>query len=87
MLALAAAVERGSEHPLAAAMIEAARARGLALAEAHDFRSVAGEGVAANVAGRSVLVGNRRFLEAARRGGARTEQRCWSRWTEAMRDR
>ncbi len=65
VLALAAAVERGSEHPLAAAMIEAARARGLVLAEAHDFRSVAGEGVAANVAGRSVLVGNRRYLEAA----------------------
>jgi P-type E1-E2 ATPase len=65
VLALAAAVERASEHPLAAAMIEAARARGLAVAAASDFRSVAGEGVAATVAGRAVLLGNRRFLQAA----------------------
>ena len=65
MLGFAAAVERASEHPLAAAVTAAARARGLAIAEAHDFRSVAGEGVAAVVAGRNVRVGNRRFLQAA----------------------
>jgi Cu+-exporting ATPase len=65
VLGLAAAVERGSEHPLAAALIAAAGARGLVLAEARDFRSVAGEGVAALVAGRNVAVGNRRFLQSA----------------------
>ena len=64
LLGLAASVERASEHPLAAAVIEAAHARGLAVADARDFRSVAGQGVAAIVAGRSVAVGNRQWLQA-----------------------
>ena len=65
VLGLAASVERASEHPLAAAVIEAARARGLAAGDARDFRSVAGQGVAAIVAGRSVAIGNRQWLRSA----------------------
>src|SRR6266568_318126 len=50
VLRLAAALERGSEHPLAAAIVAAAKARGLAPAEAHAFRAVLEQGVAADAA-------------------------------------
>ena len=63
VLALAAAAERASEHPLARAIVAAAEARGLVLAEAEGFASPAGRGVQATVAGREVLVGSARFLE------------------------
>jgi Cu+-exporting ATPase len=65
VLALAAAVERSSEHPLGAAVVEEAERRGLAVAEAAGFEAVAGRGVAAEVEGRLVTVGNRAFLDAA----------------------
>lgn len=58
VLALAASLEVSSEHPLAAAIAEAARARGLALQAVADFRSVTGEGVTGSAEGRSVAVGN-----------------------------
>src|SRR6185436_17929891 len=45
LLRLAASLERGSEHPLAAAIVRGARDRGLSLVEARDFRSVTGKGV------------------------------------------
>ncbi|MEU5382316.1 HAD-IC family P-type ATPase [Kitasatospora cineracea] len=57
LLALAAAAEHPSEHPLARAVVDAARARGLALAPAADFASTPGVGVTATVAGRTVAVG------------------------------
>ncbi|MFF7633230.1 heavy metal translocating P-type ATPase [Kitasatospora sp. NPDC008050] len=57
LLALAAAAEHPSEHPLARAVVDAARARGLALAAAEDFASAPGVGVRATVAGRAVAVG------------------------------
>ncbi|WP_051817745.1 HAD-IC family P-type ATPase, partial [Kitasatospora sp. NRRL B-11411] len=57
LLALAAAAEHPSEHPLARAVVDAARARGLALAPAADFASTPGVGVTATVAGRTVTVG------------------------------
>ncbi|RYB07965.1 heavy metal translocating P-type ATPase [Lichenibacterium ramalinae] len=63
VLALAAAVERASEHPLARAILAAAEARGLPVAEAEGFASPAGRGVHALVAGTDVLVGSARFLE------------------------
>jgi Cu+-exporting ATPase len=63
LLRLAASVERGSEHPLAAAVVAAAEARGLALTPASDFASHTGRGVTARVAGRKVALGNRRLLE------------------------
>jgi Cu+-exporting ATPase len=63
LLRLAASLERGSEHPLAAALVAGAGARGLALAEATGFESHTGRGVTGTVAGRAVALGNRRLLD------------------------
>ncbi|MEP7194048.1 MAG: heavy metal translocating P-type ATPase [Actinomycetota bacterium] len=65
VLALVAAVEVSSEHPLATAIVAGARERGLVLAEATAFDSITGQGVRALVGGREVLVGNRRLLAGA----------------------
>ena len=59
---LAAAAERKSEHPLAAAVVRAAEARGLALPPAERFAALAGMGVEASVEGRALLVGAPRLL-------------------------
>jgi len=58
VLALAAAVEARSEHPLAHAVVTAAKERGLQLREADGFASATGAGVSAQVDGRSVAIGN-----------------------------
>lgn len=58
ILALAAAVERGSEHPLAAAILAAASERGVRVPEAGDFDSATGRGVVGRVEGKSVAFGN-----------------------------
>ncbi|MET8729365.1 heavy metal translocating P-type ATPase [Streptomyces parvus] len=58
LLTLAAAAEHPSEHPLARAVVDAARQRGLHLPEATDFSSTPGEGVTATVEGRTVQVGS-----------------------------
>ncbi len=63
MLALAAAVEARSEHPLAAALRRAARERGLAVAEAEDFASEPGRGATARVGGRALWAGGPRLAE------------------------
>ncbi len=57
VLALAAALERGSEHPLAEAVVNAAKARGLEIPTAEDFQAVAGHGVTGRVAGRALRLG------------------------------
>jgi Cu+-exporting ATPase len=62
LLRLAASLERGSEHPLAAAVTEAALYRGLALSPAASFESVTGKGVQGIVDGRTVAIGNARLL-------------------------
>jgi Cu+-exporting ATPase len=62
MLRLAASVERGSEHPLAAAIVDAAEERGLALADVSDFASETGKGVTGMVDGRRVMLGNRAMI-------------------------
>ncbi|EKV28861.1 Copper-translocating P-type ATPase [Caenispirillum salinarum AK4] len=62
VLALAAALERGSEHPLAAAIVEAARERGVSLPRAEDFSSVTGKGVQGTVEGRAVALGNIKLM-------------------------
>jgi Cu+-exporting ATPase len=63
LLSLAAALERRSEHPLAAAIVRGAEERGLALdAEVTDFRSITGQGVTGRVGGRAVALGNRALL-------------------------
>jgi len=63
LLALAAAVERGSEHPLAAAIVAGAEARGVAIPKAEGFESATGRGVRATIGGRRVVLGNRRMLD------------------------
>jgi Cu+-exporting ATPase len=63
LLRLAASLERGSEHPLAAAIVKGAEERGNALGEAKDFESVTGKGVRGRVDGRTVALGNRRMME------------------------
>ncbi len=63
LLTAAAAVERGSEHPLGRAIVERAEARGLALAEPQSFEAVRGKGVIAVVDGRDVIVGSRRLMK------------------------
>jgi Cu+-exporting ATPase len=63
LLRLAASLERGSEHPLAAAIVAGANERGITLAEAQDFRSITGKGVIGTVDGQPVALGNRALLE------------------------
>ena len=63
ILRLAATLERGSEHPLAEAIVRGAEARGIALAEASDFEAVTGKGVKGVVEGRAVALGNRAMIE------------------------
>jgi Cu+-exporting ATPase len=64
LLAFAAAVEKGSEHPLGEAIWAEATTRGLSLAPLSGFKAEAGHGVAAEVEGRSVAVGNLRMMKA-----------------------
>ena len=65
VLALVAAAERGSEHPLGDAIVrEVTETRGIVVPEASDFSSTAGGGIAATVSGRRILVGRPGFLEA-----------------------
>ena len=63
VLRLAASVERGSEHPLAGAIVAGAAARGLALSGAAEFRSVTGKGVMGVVDGKTVALGNAALFE------------------------
>jgi P-type Cu+ transporter len=62
LLALAAAAESRSEHPLAQAIVTAAHDKGITVAEVDEFESITGKGVAATVTGRRVLIGNERLL-------------------------
>ncbi len=63
VLRLAANLERGSEHPLAEAIVRCAEERSLALTPADHFESVTGQGVTGTVDGRSVALGNLKLLE------------------------
>ena len=58
LLALAAALEKGSEHPLAEAIVEGAAERGIKIADAGDFEAVTGKGVSGTVSGNKVALGN-----------------------------
>jgi Cu+-exporting ATPase len=58
LLQAAGGLERGSEHPLAAAIVRGAEQRGIALTEANDFRSVTGKGVVGTVGADAVALGN-----------------------------
>ncbi len=63
VLQLAATLERASEHPLAAAIVQGAQERGITLGQTNDFASVTGKGVTGTVAGRTVALGNIKLLE------------------------
>ncbi|MDR1319816.1 MAG: heavy metal translocating P-type ATPase [Gracilibacteraceae bacterium] len=63
LLALAAAAEQGSEHPLGQAVVRGAAERGLALPEAESFGSLTGMGIEARIEGRAVLAGNRKLMD------------------------
>jgi Cu+-exporting ATPase len=63
LLRLAATLERGSEHPLAAAIVRAAEERGITSGSAGDFHSVTGKGVVGTVEGTQVALGNRALME------------------------
>jgi Cu+-exporting ATPase len=63
VLAAAAALEGRSEHPLAGAVVRAAKERKLEVGEPGDFHAVTGEGVRGTVGGKAVLVGKKSFLE------------------------
>ncbi len=80
VLRLAASLERASEHPLAAAIVDGAKAKGLGLASVQDFRAVPGKGVAGTVVGRRVALGNPAlFAELGISTGA------WAERVEALR--
>ena len=65
LLALAAALEQPSEHPLAKAVVQAASAEGLSLLAATDFHALTGRGVQARVDGRAVALGNAKLMDEA----------------------
>lgn len=69
VLALAAALESRSEHPLAGAIVNAARDEGISVEDVSNFESVTGEGVRGEIAGGQVAVGRREWLEGLRISG------------------
>jgi Cu+-exporting ATPase len=62
ILRIAASLERGSEHPLAEAIVTAAIEKGLALSSAEAFEAPTGKGVKGRIAGKAVLIGSKAFL-------------------------
>ena len=66
LLRVAASLERGSEHPLAAAIVDGATAKGMKLGEATGFASVTGKGVTGTVDGKAIGLGNRALMDQLR---------------------
>lgn len=64
MLAMAATLEQGSEHPLAEAIVRGAEQRGVSLSSASDFQSVTGKGVTGSVDSKRIALGNAAMMEA-----------------------
>ncbi|WP_428819269.1 heavy metal translocating P-type ATPase [Microbulbifer sp. MCCC 1A16149] len=63
LLALLASLEAGSEHPLAEAIVQAAKEKDLQLSEVEDFEAITAHGVRGRIGGKQVLLGNRKLLE------------------------
>jgi Cu+-exporting ATPase len=63
VLRLAASLERGSEHPLAAAIVGAAHERSIELANVDDFQSLTGRGIMGTIGGRKAALGNRKLMD------------------------
>lgn len=64
LLSLAASLERGSEHPLAEAIVKGAEEKGISLSKPSDFKSITGKGVTGIVDGKQVALGNLALLES-----------------------
>ncbi len=64
VLQIAASLERGSEHPLAAAVLQGAKERGAMLLPVENFNAITGKGVEGTLAGRPIALGNLRFAES-----------------------
>jgi len=62
LLRLAGGIEKSSEHPLAAAIVEGAQARGLLLQDAESFNAIPGHGIEARIEGRTLLLGNLKLM-------------------------
>lgn len=62
LLSIAASLERGSEHPLAEAIVAGAQDRGIVLSKAQEFEAITGKGVTGKVAGKRVALGNARLV-------------------------
>jgi Cu+-exporting ATPase len=73
LLALVASAEKVSEHPLAEAVVQAAKEKGLVLAEPENFVAVPGRGIEARVSGHDLLLGNFEFMAASRVVGIEEE--------------
>lgn len=80
VLRLAAGLERGSEHPLAAAIVGAAERRGVTPPRAEDFRSITGKGVTGRIEGKDIALGNAALLEELGVDGG-----AWTDRAEALR--
>ena len=65
LLQIAASVEASSEHPLGAAIVDHARAQGIALASVNDLKAIPGYGVEGNIDGVQILIGNRSLMDRA----------------------
>jgi P-type Cu2+ transporter len=76
LLRLVATAERGSEHPLASAIVAGARERGVEISDASEFEALPGLGLRAVVDGRSLLVGNDRLLEQEAAAAAGLRERA-----------
>jgi Cu+-exporting ATPase len=76
ILALAAALERSSEHPLAAAILTAAKAANATLQEPTEFNSITGKGVTGKVDGRSVVLGNAKLMAGVYAATGEVEERA-----------
>ncbi len=76
LLHLAASVERSSEHPLAEAIVEGAKARGIVLSEPTAFEAVPGHGVIASVDGHRVVLGNLKMLDREKTSTGDFEQKA-----------
>ncbi len=63
VLRMAASLERGSEHPLASAIVSAAEEKNLTFTQTKDFKSVTGKGVIGNIEGKKIAIGNAPLME------------------------
>jgi len=81
LLTLAGALQRGSEHPLAKAVLDAAAERGLNVPDVSDSQALTGRGIAGTLDGRRLALGNRRMLDesALSAGDLRASAEAWER--------